>query len=119
MTDERRQGDLLIMDKLAAIQEKQSDMHTELALNTQATKQGTEQITRLNGKVAAHESRLQAIESNQALISNNLAQVNQSNIVRNNQYTGWRDWAVKGVIAVIVMLFYYLLTKNGFPNFLN
>jgi len=112
MQDERRQGDLLILEKL-------SEVHTELALNTQATKQTTQELTKLNGKVVAHESRLQAIESNQALISNNLAQVNQANIKRNDQYSGWRDWAVKGVIAVIVMLFYYLLANNGFPNFLN
>lgn len=94
-------------------------MHTELALNTRETTRIAEYQKSTNGKVAAHESRLQAIESNQALISNNLAQVNQSNITRNNQYSGWRDWAVKGVIAVVVMLFYYLLINNGFPNFLN
>jgi hypothetical protein len=113
MTKERRSGDLLIMDKLAA-------MHTDLALNTQATKQTTEQLVKLNGKVVAQESRIQAVESNQALVSNNLATINQSNANRADELQGWRDWAVKGIIAIVVMLFYYLLTHAaGFPNFLS
>ncbi len=109
---ERRQGDLLIMDKLSA-------MHTDLALNTQATKQTTVELAKLNGKVVAHESRLQAVEANQALISTNLTNLNTINTTKSNEFRGWRDWAVKGLIAIIVMLFYYLLTHNGFPQFLN
>lgn len=110
MSDDRRKGDLVIMEKLGA-------MHTELALNTQATKQTTIELTKLNGKVVAHETRLQAIESNQALISSNLSTLNTVNAEKSNEVRGWRDWAFKGVIAIVVMLFYYLLTNNGFPNF--
>ena len=93
-------------------------MHTDLALNTQATKQTTIELTKLNGKVVAHETRLQAIESNQALISNNLSNLNTTNATKSNELRGWRDWALKGLIAVVVMLFYYLLKNNGFPDFL-
>lgn len=111
MTEERRNGDMLIMEKLSA-------MHTELALNTRETTRIAEYQKATNGKVAAHETRLQAIESNQALISNNLAQLNQVNTDRSSETRGWKDWGLKGIIAIIVMLFYYLLTNNGFPNFL-
>ena len=110
--EERRQGDLLIMEKLSA-------MHTDLALNTRETTRIAEYQKATNGKVAHHETRLQAIESNQALISNNLAQLNQINVDRSKESKGWKDWAIKGVIAVIVMLFYHLLINNGFPDFLN
>lgn len=110
--EERRKGDLLILEKL-------SDIHTNLALNTQETTRLAEYQKTTNGKVAAHETRLQAIESNQALISNNLASITQANTVKSAELRGWKDWAVKGVIAVVVMLFYYLLTHNGFPSFLN
>jgi RNase H-fold protein (predicted Holliday junction resolvase) len=105
MTDERRQGDLLIMDKLSV-------MHTDLALNTQETKRTTEQLTKLNGKVLAHESRLQTMEANQALISSNLAEAK-------TKKSEWTDWLLKGIVVVALALFYYLLTHNGFPNFLN
>lgn len=103
--EERRQGDLLIMEKLSA-------MHTDLALNTQATKQTVEQVTKLNGKVAHHESRLQAVEATQALTASTLAQMQ-------TKKQDWLDWLMKGAIAVGLLLFYYLLTHNGFPNFLN
>lgn len=110
--EERRQGDLLIMDKLSA-------MHTDLALNTQATKQTTEQVTKLNGKVAHHETRLQSIEATQSLTASTLAQLQASNTEKKKEIKDWMDWLVKGVIAVGLALFYYLLTHNGFPNFLN
>jgi hypothetical protein len=112
MMEERRQGDLMIMDKLSA-------MHTDLALNTRETTRIAEYQKQTNGKVAAHETRLQAIESNQALISNNLAQINSLNAAKSSQSRDWKDWGLKGIIAIAVMLFYYLLTNNGFPNFLN
>lgn len=111
--EERRNGDLLIMEKLSA-------MHTELALNTRETSRLADYQKTTNGKVAAHETRLQAIESNQALITNNLAQLTTANVTRQSEYRGWRDWALKGVIAIVVMLFYYLLTNSEkFPKFLN
>lgn len=102
---ERRQGDLMIMDKLSL-------MHTELALNTRETTRLAEYQKTTNGKVAAHESRLQAIESNQALISNNLATINQTK-------KDWLDWLLKGLVVLGLLLAYYLLTHNGFPDFLN
>lgn len=106
MSEERRQGDLLIMDKLSA-------MHTDLALNTQSTKQTVEQLIKLNGKVIAHESRLQTLESNQALISSNLAK-------NDNKRADWLEWLLKGIVVTGLALFYYLLTHaGGFPNFLN
>lgn len=106
MTEERRQGDLLIMEKLSA-------MHTDLALNTQSTKQTTEQLIKLNGKVVAHESRLQTLESNQALISSNLAK-------SDTKRADWLEWLLKGLVVTGLALMYYLLTHaGGFPDFLN
>ena len=113
MPDERRQGDLLIMDKLSA-------MHTDLALNTQATKQNTEQLIKLNGKVAAHEVRQQSIEANQAVMATALAQIQDKENTQQKTKNNWLDWLLKGLVVVGLALFYYLLTNAGnFPDFLS
>jgi hypothetical protein len=109
---ERRQGDLLILEKLGAIQ-------TDLALNTQETTRIAKAQETTNGKVAAHEVRQQSLEANQAVMATTLAQLTAANNSKLDEFKGWRDWAIKGAIAVIVMLFYYLLTHAGFPNFLS
>jgi hypothetical protein len=111
MSNERRNGDILILEKLA-------DIHTNLALNTQETSRIAKAQETTNGKVAAHEVRQQALEANQAVMATTLAQLTAANTDKTKELRGWRDWALKGLIAVIVMLFYYLLTHNGFPNFL-
>ncbi len=112
MREERRQGDLAILDKLAEI-------HTNLALNTQETARIAKAQESTNGKVAGHEVRQQALEANQAVMATTLAQLTSANNNKANEARGWRDWAIKGVIAIVVMLFYYLLINNGFPKFLN
>lgn len=105
MPEERRQGDLLILEKL-------SDIQTNLALNTRETSRIADAQVKTNGKVAAHEVRMQTLEANQALISTNLAK-------SDNKKGEWLDWFIKGVIVIGLALFYYLLVNAGsFPDFL-
>lgn len=113
MTEERRQGDLLILEKLA-------DIQTNLALNTQETKRIADAQVKTNGKVAAHEVRQQSMEANQAVMATALAQIQQREEKQNNKKDDWLDWLLKGIVVVGLALFYYLLTHAGdFPDFLN
>lgn len=108
---ERRNGDILILEKLG-------DIHTNLALNTQETKNTTDQLVKLNGKVAAHETRLQSMESNQALTSTALAQLQQTESKKDGTKNTYVEWFVKGLMGIGFLLLYYLLTHAGFPDFL-
>jgi hypothetical protein len=116
MSEERRQGDLLIMEKLSA-------MHTDLALNTRETTRIAEYQKATNGKVAAHESRLQAIESNQALTANALAAVNAD---RTERMTTRKliysrvAWAIAGAVVVFMQrILTYLIQNDVLKNIFN
>lgn len=112
MPSNRRNGDLLILEKLSSIE-------VNLALNTQATQNQNDQLIKLNGKVAAHESRLQATESNAALMSSALASLQSQANDKTSKAGNWMEWFIKGAIVVGFGLLYYLLTHTGFPDFLN
>ena len=121
MPEERRQGDLLIMDKLSAIQDKMGTMHTELALNTRETSRMAEYQKFTNGKVASLESRIQTVEAAQALTSTTLAQIQSKETQQATKKYDWFVWVVRGFIVFAITTFgwiiFIILTRLGFINF--
>src|SRR5215210_8645905 len=107
MPSERRKADITIIEKLG-------DIHTNLALNTQETKRVGDELVKLNGKVVAHESRLQNLEGANAMMGATLTQLHAAAVEKGNEKRDWTDWAIKTGIALLAALFYFLLTKAGF-----
>ena len=81
------------------------------ALSTQMTEGFTQVHTRqdiANGKLLKHEFSIKALEEEEAK--------------RAKKTTFWernQDKIIWGIIGIILMLFYFLLRQNGFPDFLN
>jgi len=112
--------------KRTSVSDHLIDIKTGLAENTLETRQLKEQVTALNGKVAGHETRMQASESSQALLSQTIQMLHEREDKREAREAQREDfWQenrskfVWGLIGVLLMLFYWLLTNNGFPKFLN
>ena len=110
MSEDRRENDKVILDRLDKIQDDITSTKINLALNTQETSRLADYQKTTNGKVAAHEVRQQSLEANQAVMATALAEIKADSASRLNTARSWHDWALKGVIAIVVMLFYYLLT---------
>ncbi len=72
---ERRENDKIILDRLDKLQETSTKTQIDLALNTRATQGVEEHLKTLNGKVAAHETRMQSVEGAQAITSTAVAQI--------------------------------------------
>lgn len=91
--------------------------HQLTALSTQMSEGFTEVRTRqdvANGKLMKHEYAI--AEQNKEI-----GQLKQGEEAINRRTTFWQrnqDKIVWASIGVGLMLFYYLLTHNGFPNFL-
>ena len=81
------------------------------ALSTQMTEGFSKITTRqdiANGKLMKHDMKIDALEKGEDAI--------------NRRTTFWQrnqDKITWGVIGVGLMLFYFLLKQNGFPDFLN
>ena len=63
-----------------------------------------------NGKLMKHESRLDADEEKIRILQQH--EITPTFLERNQDKVVW------GIVGVVLMLFYYLLTHNGFPAFL-
>jgi len=87
------------------------DIATQLTnLATQMTEGFTQVHTRqdvANGKLMKHEIELEKMRDNE------LANARKTTFWERNQ-----DKTVWGIVGIALMLFYYLLTNNGFPHFL-
>jgi hypothetical protein len=94
------------------------EIKSNLAVNTTKTTAIEEHLKTLNGKVAAHESRLQVTEGHDALSNQLLQQVVSQLNEKKSEKRDWVDWGMKALIALTAALFYWLLTTNGFPKFL-
>jgi hypothetical protein len=88
----------------------------DLATNTEATKNIERQLITLNGKVANHETRMQASEAAQAITTTAVATIQQA---RDKQRTRLYDileragWAVSSVLAIGVWkLISYLIETD-------
>ncbi len=72
---DRRENDNIILDRLDKLQETSTKTQIDLALNTRATQGVEEHLKTLNGKVAAHETRMQSVEGAQAITSTAVARI--------------------------------------------
>jgi predicted phage tail protein len=85
--------------------------HQLTGLSTQMTEGFSKITTRqdiANGKLMKHEAKISVLEKGEEEI--------------NRRTTFWQrnqDKIVWGIVGTFLMLFYYLLTNNGFPAFLN
>lgn len=117
MPEERRQNDILILEKLDKIQEDISKTKIDLALNTQETTRLADYQRVTNGKVAAHEARLQSIEGANAITSTTLAEIKQDKKKREDNrsviYTRI-FWAIAGAVMVLAGRVLTYLEQNDF-----
>lgn len=67
MSEDRRETDKIILDRLDKISDKVNSIEINLALNTRDTGRMTELQKTANGKVAAHEASIQALQAQQVL----------------------------------------------------
>lgn len=95
------------------------DIKSGLAENTAETKALTDQVRTLNGKVAGHESRLQSLESDKAVNAYRNSSVEKTADGRTELFRRWTDRVAWGIFILFLLLFYYLLTHVGFPDFIN
>ncbi|MBA3756488.1 MAG: hypothetical protein H0X02_09775 [Nitrosomonas sp.] len=77
---DHRENDKIILDRLDKLQETSTKTQIDLALNTRATQGVEEHLKTLNGKVAAHETRMQSVEGAQAITSTAVAEIKQINL---------------------------------------
>ena len=120
MTDEMHQVTQVDIDRdkiKRAVKEALDDKAIEdlgkqlTALSTQMTEGFSKITTRqdiANGKLMKHDVKITALEKGEDAI--------------NRRTTFWQrnqDKITWGVVGIVLMLFYYLLTNNGFPKFLN
>lgn len=114
--EDRRKGDLLILEKLSNIQ-------TNLALNTQETKRLAEYQKMTNGKVASHEVRLQSIEGASAITSTKLAEIvadkqkaEEREEKKKERILTFKDKAmwviIGGVLVLLQRIFAYLIQSD-------
>jgi len=87
-------------------------------LSTQMTEGFAKVHTRqdtANGKLLRHEHQLEDQDRE-------IGELKLAEAAINRRTTFWQrnqDKIVWGVVGIVLMLFYYLLTHNGFPNFLS
>jgi len=88
------------------------DLGSQLtALSTQMTEGFSKITTRqdiANGKLMKHEVKIDSLTKGEEAL--------------NRRTTFWQrnqDKITWGIVGIVLMLFYFLLTKNGFPAFLN
>jgi hypothetical protein len=94
----------------------------ELASNTTETRLLKESVQTLNGKVVGHETRLQTQEGLNALMAQQIQNLKLREDKAESRTTFWQrnqDKFIWGIIGIGLMLFYFLLKQNGFPDFLN
>ena len=108
--EDRRENDKIILEELRDLKKDVNRIDINLALNTQETTRLAQYQEKMNGRVAGHEARMQVVEGAQAITSTAVASIQKNS-------SDWTDWLKKGVVAVLLAAFYYLLTHNGFPNF--
>jgi hypothetical protein len=119
MPQDRRDTDKIILDELRTLQANVSRIDVNLALNTQETTRLAKYQELMNGRVAGHEARMQVVEGAQAITSTAVAKLTTSEEKAESKKGDWITYAIKAAIWIGAALFYYLLIKNGFPNFLN
>jgi hypothetical protein len=126
MAQDRRENDKIILDRLEKIQDDSTQFKINLALNTQATKGIETNVTAiqehlktLNGKVITQAASIQSLQAADVLTAAYIKKAEDDKQRASQERGGWRDWVIKGFIVIVVMLFYYLLTHAGFPDFLN
>jgi DNA primase large subunit len=118
MPQNYRENDKVILDRLEKIQDDITSTKISLALNTKATTDIEDHLRTLNGKVITNQNSIQALQASDVLKTAFLKKIDDDKERNIKHRSGWQDWTIKGVIAIVVMLFYYLLTHNGFPHFL-
>lgn len=100
-----------------------NEQSIELAKNTTETRLLKESVQTLNGKVAGHETRLQAQEGLNALMSQGLQNLKDKEAKAESKTSFWQrnqDKIVWGIIGMGILLFYKLLVSaNIISNFLN
>lgn len=117
---ERR--DATLLNAVLKIQEDTAEIRTSQAVTASKMIDVEDHLETLNSKVATQEARAQELGSTQALLTASLNAIQKTNESNAQKTTFWQrnqDKFVWGIIGIGLMLFYFLLKQNGFPDFLN
>jgi hypothetical protein len=112
---ERRDNTLL--NAILEIQKDTSEIKTSQAVAASKLIDVEDHLKTLNSKVATQEARQQELGSTQTLLTASLSAIQK----KDEKPTFWernQDKIIWGIVAIVLMLFYYLLTHNGFPDFI-
>ncbi len=115
----RERRDQTLINAVLEIQKDISAIKTSQAVATTKMEAVEDHLKTLNGKVASQEIRQQEQAATQSLLAASIQSL-QKKDERDDDF--WRENRGKvmwGIIGIVLMLFYWLLTNNGFPNFLN
>lgn len=82
---DRRETDKIILDRLDKIQEDQTQLKVNLALNTQSTTGIENHLATLNGKVAAHNASIQEMQAKETVAALTLAELKAEKIEEKQQ----------------------------------
>jgi hypothetical protein len=113
---ERRDNTLL--NAVLKIQEDTAEIKTSQAVTTSKLIDVEDHLKTLNSKVATQEARAQELGSTQTLLTAAITSIKEKDDKRTTFWQRNQDKIIWGVIGIVLMLFYYLLTHNGFPEFI-
>ncbi|MDQ3816119.1 MAG: hypothetical protein M3362_00325 [Acidobacteriota bacterium] len=120
MTQDRRETDKIILDRLDKLQEISTKTQINLALNTQATEGIKTHLGDINGKVQAHNASIQALQAQATVAADFILKAGkQEEKLDERKYEThdrWK-WLVIGIcISIGQFVVLYLLRSDTLKN---
>lgn len=112
---ERRDNTLL--NAILEVQKDTSEIKATIAVNSTRIGNIEDHLKTLNGKVASQEVRQQEQASTQSLLAASITSLQQRDTAQENVWREVQRWAVRGMAVIVLMLFWWILKQNGFPDF--
>jgi hypothetical protein len=113
MPEDRRETDKIILDRLDKISDKVGNIEVNLALNTRDTGRIAELQKTANGKVAAHEASIQALQAQQVLTTTYIKKEDEAKEKQNDRKYETRNrwvWVLIGLgISIGGQILLYLI----------
>lgn len=108
---ERR--DTTVLNLLNEIKNEQLAQGKELATNTAETRGLKEEITKLNGKVVGHETRLQSLESDKAVNNKIEEQREKKEEGQSDTFRRWTDRLLWGLFVLFLLFVFAIAVRSG------
>jgi hypothetical protein len=105
--------DTQVLQAVLDLTKQVSDIQTELAVNTNESRNIVSRLDKLNGSVAKHDTAISLNEQAIALLTQTLTGFAKNKDSSEATKSQWLDWLLKGLVVVGLLLFYKLLTHTG------